>query len=372
MVSLLTFGYFVAGLILLIIGAEALVRGASQLAAAARISPLVVGLTVVAFGTSAPELAVSLHSSLVGRAEIAIGNVVGSNICNVLLILGLSALITPLSVSQRLVRQDVPLMIGASVLLWIFALNGLINRWEGGALFLGILLYIYFSIWQSRRAGGGGGSEGQENVTDDPELNTDSARSGARHLLIQGMWMVGGLTLLVLGARWLVDSATAFAQALGVEQFIIGLTVVALGTSLPEVATSVVASLRGERDIAVGNVVGSNLFNLLAVVGAAGVAAPFGIVISAAALQVDLPIMIAVAVACLPVFFTGHEIARWEGGLLLGYYVAYLTFLVLSATDNAVLPAFADIMLLVILPGTAIALLWFTMRAWRNGSAVGV
>lgn len=373
LLSLITLFYFVAGLVLLIVGAESLVRGASRLAAAARISPLVVGLTVVAFGTSAPELAVSLHSSLVGQAEIAIGNVVGSNICNVLLILGLSALITPLSVSQQLVRQDVPLMIGASVVLWLFALSGTINRWEGGILFAAILLYTFFSIWKSRRTGTveGAAQDGDTEIAPGAASDGEPAAQSAEHPLVQVLWMVGGLVLLVLGARWLVDSATTFAQALGVSQFIIGLTVVALGTSLPEVATSLVASLRGERDIAVGNVVGSNLFNLLAVVGAAGLAAPAGVTVSSTALQVDLPIMIAVAVACLPIFFTGHQIARWEGALFLGYYVAYMAFLVLSTTGNAVLPAFADVMLLLVIPLTAIALLVFTMRAWRRGDAVG-
>lgn len=369
--SVSTIIYFVLGLVLLIVGAEALVRGASRLAIAARISPLVVGLTVVAFGTSAPELAVSLHSSLVGQAEIAVGNVVGSNIANVLLILGLSALVMPLVVSKQLVRQDVPLMIGASVLLWLFALDGTINRWEGGVLFAGILFYTYFSIWQSRRSNAD--DQADEPLAEDDPATGDAmgGRTRKRDLLVQVLWMVGGLLLLVLGSRWMVDSATIFARALGVSEFIVGLTVVALGTSLPEVATSLIASLRGERDLAVGNVVGSNLFNLLAVVGAAGLAAPAGILVSSTAIGVDMPIMIAVAVACLPIFFTGHEIARWEGALFLGYYVAYMIFLVLSATGNTFLPAFEDGMMMVAIPVTVVSLLIFTMRSWRHQHAVG-
>ena len=174
--------------------------------------------------------------------------------------------------------------------------------------------------------------------------------------------MIPGLVLLVLGARWLVDGAVTFARQLGVSELIIGLTIIAIGTSLPEIATTVMASLRGERDIAVGNVIGSNLFNLLVVIGVTGIVAPAGVTVPAAALRFDIPVMIAVAVACLPVFFSGGRIARWEGGLFLGYYLAYTAYLILSATRHAALPAFSLVMLGFVLPLTAVTLLVVTGR----------
>lgn len=313
------------GLILLVIGAEALVRGASKLAAACGISPLVIGLTVVAFGTSAPEMAVSTLSSLSGQANIAIGNVVGSNIFNILLILGLSALVAPLAVSQKLVKLDVPLMITGSIAVYLFALNGILSRLEGILLFIGILAYTGFLIRQSRRENKAVQAEYSQEYGAKEPLST-------KVLLKDVVLILAGLGLLVLGSKWLVDGAVAIAQKLGVSDLIIGLTIVAAGTSLPELATSVVASIRGERDIAVGNVVGSNLFNILAVLGLSGLVSPSGTAVSPQALHFDIPVMIAVSVACLPIFLTGGRISRREGFLFLCGYVAYTTWLVMSAT----------------------------------------
>ena len=356
----LTLILFVLGFVLLIGGAEWLVRGASQLAAAAGIAPLVVGLTVVAFGTSAPELAVSVQSAYLGQSDLALGNVIGSNICNILLILGLAALVAPLTVAQKLLRLDVPLMIGVSVLLFLLALDGEIGRLDGALLFAGILAYVVFSIVQSRRET----RQVQEEYAREYGVEVSTGGGG----LLRNLGLVAiGLVLLVLGARWLVDGAVLIARLAGVSELIIGLTIVAVGTSLPEIAASVVASLRGERDIAVGNAIGSNLFNIMAVLGLTGLVAPEGIVAPSAALNFDLPVMIAVAVACLPIFFTGHRIARWEGALFLGYYAAYLAYLVLEATDHDALPAYSATMLWFVLPLTGLTVAVTVYNAWRSG-----
>jgi cation:H+ antiporter len=318
--SVMTFLLLIAGLVILVYGAELLVRGASALAASIGISPLVVGLTVVAFGTSTPEMAVSVLSAWQGQAGIALGNVVGSNICNVLLILGLSAVVAPLVVSRQVVWLEVPIMIGTSILLTLFSLDGTIARWEGLLLFTAVIGYTVWTVRRSRR---------ELRNQAEPTAAVPAASSRTRQLLE----ILAGLALLILGSRWLVDAAVAIAKTLGVSDLVIGLTVIAVGTSLPELATSVLASLRGERDIAVGNVVGSNIFNILAVLGLTTLVAPASLPVPPAALTFDLPVMLAVAVACLPIFITGHLIARWEGLLFLGYYVAYVLFLVLTALD---------------------------------------
>ncbi len=354
--NITVFLWLVLGLALLVGGAELLVRGASQLAARVGISPLVIGLTVVAYGTSAPELAVSLQSSLTGQADISVGNVVGSNIFNVLAILGLSSAIAPLVVSRQLIRLDVPLMIGVSLLLLFFGLDGRINNSDGIVLFVGAVAYTAFLMIQSRKE-----SEGQEEAIDLEKIPLNLPP----WLFHTGL-ILAGLGLLVLGANWLVGSAVTIAQALGVSELVIGLTVVAAGTSLPELATSLVASLRGERDLAVGNVVGSNIFNILAVIGLSSAVAPNGIALSPAALRFDIPIMIAVAIACLPIFFTGYKIARWEGILFLGYFVAYTTYLILQSTQHESLPIFSTILVAFAMPLTVITLVIVTWRAWQE------
>lgn len=371
------------GLALLVVGAELLVGGASRLAGAAGIPPLVIGLTVVAFGTSAPELAVSLSATFRGQADIALGNVVGSNIFNILFILGISALVAPLVVSRQVVRAEVPVMIVASALLWVLALDGAVGRIEGGALFAGILIYTAVLVRNGRRASRSpaapGDAPGDAPVTASaaaPDAAAPGDRAAAavpeplraRHLVDVGIILVG-LTLLVVGSRWLVEGAVAIASVLGLSELVIGLTIVAAGTSLPELATSVIASIRGERDIAVGNVVGSNIFNILSILGLSALAAPAGVPVSAAAMTFDIPVMTAVAVACLPVFFTGHVIARWEGALFLGYYLAYTAYLVLDATGHAAVPQLRAALLWFALPLTAVTLVVLAVRARRASGA---
>lgn len=351
---------FVIGLVTLIAGAQILVRGASKLALSFGISPLVLGLTVVAFGTSAPELAVSVRSAWGGQGDIAMGNVVGSNIFNVLFILGVSALIAPLVVAPQLIRQEVPIMLGVSLLLFVLGVDGSLGQLDG-ALLLGLLvIYTVFLVRQSRQ---------ESAFTRDEYAHALGRQNHAvwdRHWSVQFALICSGLVMLVIGAGWLVEAAVSFARALGLSEMVIGLTVVALGTSLPEVATSLVATLRGDRDIAVGNVVGSNIFNILGVLGVSGLVAPEAIPVGPAMLSFDLPVMIAVAVSCLPIFFTGHQIARWEGGLFFIYYLAYTAFLLLAAQQHDVLNTFGTAMQTVVLPLTVITLIVVGRREWRD------
>lgn len=345
-----------SGFLLLVAGAEMLVKGASRSAAALGISPLVIGLTIVAFGTSAPELAVSVMSGFAGQGDIALGNAVGSNIFNILLILGLSAIITPLTVSTRLVQLDVPLMIVASVMLLFFGIDGRIGLFDGAVLFAGIVSYTAFQFFKSRRADHNTSSEFEQ------EFGTPGAFS-SRQWVHMAILILAGLFLLVMGSHWLVKGAVSIARHLGVSELIIGLTIVATGTSLPELATSVIASIRKERDIAVGNVVGSNIFNILSVIGVAGMVSPDGIPVLKSALYFDIPVMIAVAVACMPVFFSGGRIDRWEGALFLAYYIAYNAYIILSVTKSATLEEFNMTMIYFVLPLTVLSMILTTVNA---------
>ncbi|WP_288251821.1 calcium/sodium antiporter [uncultured Hydrogenophaga sp.] len=353
----MTLLYFIGGLVGLVLGANLLVRGASRLALSLGISPLVVGLTIVAFGTSSPELAVSVGAVAGGQTDIAIGNVVGSNVLNVLLILGISALITPLVVHLQLIRQEVPIMIGAALLLVVFALDGQVRWYEAAMLTTAMVAYTVFLVWQSRR-------ESREAQGDyDAEVQAAAPGAWDAKLPAQIALIVIGLVLLVLGAEGLVRAAVVFAQQLGLSEVVIGLTVVALGTSMPEVATSLAAALKGERDLAVGNVVGSNTFNILGCLGISGlVAGGAGLQVPPAVMAFDLWVMLAVALACLPVFMTGREIARWEGAVFVGYYLAYVTYLILAAQDHAALGPFSVAMLSFVVPLTVITLVVVMLR----------
>jgi cation:H+ antiporter len=357
--TLMTFVYLIAGLVLLVAGAEVLVRGAAKLAAQFGIPPLIIGLTVVAFGTSAPETAVSVQAALDGSGDLAIGNVVGSNIANVLFILGLTALIAPLIVSRQLIRLDVPIMIGASLLTFALAWDGSLSKLDGAILFAGIVAYTAFLIISSRK---------QKSLEDDEfskEFGLDEPVKPYAWAINLALIIVG-LVLLVSGSNFLVEGAVTLARTLGISELVIGLTVVAVGTSLPELATSVLAAIKGERDIAVGNIVGSNIFNLLCVLGLASMVSPQAISVAANALAFDFPVMIAVAVACLPIFFAGYRINRWEGLLFLAYYVAYTVYLVMSSTGRPFAEIFGDAMLGYALPLTAVTLVIIAGRAWHK------
>ena len=356
---LMTFVYLIAGLVLLVAGAEVLVRGAAKLAAQFGIPPLIIGLTVVAFGTSAPETAVSVQSAFNGSGDLAIGNVIGSNIANVLLILGMTALIAPLIVSRQLIRLDVPIMIGASLLTFGLAWDGSLSRLDGALLFAGVLTYTGFLIYSARK------DKGNDDDEFAKEFGLDEAPKPYAWVINLGL-IIAGLVLLVAGSNFLVEGAVTLARALGISELVIGLTVVAIGTSLPELATSILAAIKGERDIAVGNIVGSNIFNLLCVLGLASLVSPAAISVSPNALAFDFPVMIAVAVACLPIFFTGYRINRWEGLLFLAYYVAYTLYLILSSTGRPFADVMGEAMLGYVLPLTAVTLVVIAARAWRK------
>ena len=342
---LTTLGLLIVGLVVLTIGAELLVRGAATFAASVGVSPLVIGLTIVAFGTSAPELVVSFNASLLGDSEIAMGNAIGSNIVNILLILGVCAAIAPLQVAQQLVRLDVPIMIGVSILLYVMSLDGNISFLDGLVLFAGIIFYTVWGIRQSRKES----AEINKEYEGEFALSAEDRKNINRIRLINLGYIIAGLFFLVLGANWLVNAAITIAESLGVSKTIVGLTIVAAGTSLPELATSVMATIRGNRDIAIGNVVGSSIFNILSVLGLSAMVGGKGLTVTPQMEHVDMVVMIGVALACLPIFFKG-VIARWEGGLFLACYVLYTVYLIFLATESPQLPAFSQLNWQFILP----------------------
>ncbi len=313
MVTVLNLFYGAAGVVLLYYGAEFLVKGGVKIARRFKISPLVVGLTLVAFATSAPELVVSVDSAIKGLGNISIGNVVGSNICNIALILGLCAMITPLNVNKQLFRLDVPLMIISAAVLSAFCIIGQgVNRWQGALLFAGIIVYTVYNIRYA------GKQSEEENAEEE---------SGSDNLILAVTLVAVGLAALVGGAKLFVNSAVYIAKLLKVSDAVIGLTVVAVGTSLPELATSVVAAVKGEKDIAIGNVVGSNIFNVLAICGIAPLIAP----IKAPGISVvDMSFMMVVSVALFLMMKTGLTINRKEGAVLFFSYCVYTAYLIFA------------------------------------------
>lgn len=358
--SIWTVVFFVVGIAALVLGAEVLVRGAARLAARTGLSPVVIGLTVVAFGTSAPELAVSVGASWRGETDLAVGNVVGSNIANILLVLGISAAVGGgLVVAQRIVRIDVPIMLGLSVLVFVLGLDNRLSRVEG-IVFVGLLIgYITWTVVSTRRS-----TAAAVEVEYDEALSADRLRESSAWADIG--FVVLGLVLLVVGSQALVEAATDIARALDVSELVIGLTVVAIGTSLPEVATSVLAAVRGQRDLAVGNAIGSNLFNILAVLGVTAAISPNTLAVPDGALSLDLPVMIAVAIACLPIFANGYALLRWEGVLFLTFYAAYLGWLLVDAADHQLKDSYAVGILGFMLPLSVITLVVIAVRERRS------
>lgn len=347
---LLDLGLVVAGLALLIGGGEALVRGASTLAVRAGISPLVIGLVVVSAATSAPELAVTVGAVLEGEPGLALGNVIGSNIANILLILGLSAVLSPLAIRRQVVRFDIPVMLGISILLVVVSLDGVLSLLDGVLLLGGLVIHASLSIIIGRKE-----AHDAAYVPAAMPLNSTPVPLWLAMILV-----AIGVGLLVFGAQTLVSGAVNIALDLGVSSLVIGLTVVAIGTSLPELATSLVALRRGERDMAVGNIVGSNIFNIGLVLGLPAILFADGIALPSAAIALDLPLMLAAAVALLPIAFTGFVIARWEGALFVGLYVAYLLYVVLASTEHDAATGFTSIMLWFVLPLVGITLVAVT------------
>lgn len=357
-VSMMSVLLLIGGFVLLVGGGEALVRGAASLGRTVGLSSLIIGLTVVSSATSAPELAVSTGAALSGSPGLAVGNVVGSNIANILFVLGLTAVFGTLSVRRQLIRADIPVMIVLSVLALLLAMDGTLSTADGSLLLFLLLVYLVGIILYARRRQ----AKGQE-----PDLAVEEAVGPAGGGLMQRLrattggsvavdvvLVAFGVGLLVAGAQMLVTGATNIATALGISELIVGLTVVAVGTSLPELATSVIAALRGQRDMAVGNLVGSNIFNIGAVLGLTALISPQGAAVDRAAVAFDLPVMVAVALVLLPLAFTGQAIARWEGYLLVALYIAYVVYLVLAASQHAALEPFSAAMLWFVLPITAL------------------
>lgn len=352
---------FFIGLVILIFGAGWLVRGASQLAAGFGVPPLAIGLTIVAIGTASPEIAVSMQAALNGQADLTLGNVLGSNIFNILFILGVAALIAPITIAEQLIRKDAPIMLGVSLLALGMSLDGRIGMADGIVLLVLLAAYTIFALRQSRAES----AEVQDEYS--REFAQKEPRT-TRSILWNLLLIAAGLGLLVLGSNLLVESAVQIARGLGVSELIIGLTIVAVGTSLPEVATSVIAALKNESDIAVGNAVGSNIFNLLGVLGAGALFAPGGVAVSGTVLAFDFPAMIFVAMVALPVFYIDNRISRLEGALLLTYYGLYLARVIFSASQTSPLPVLNWI-LLIFVPLTFIALLVGAIRSSRSAAA---
>ncbi len=348
----------VGGLFGLVVGADLMVRGAAKLALSWGISPLVVGLTIVSIGTSAPEIAVSVGGAFKGETEIAIGNVVGSNIFNVLGVLGLSALIIPLAVSVQIIRQEVPVMIGVSVLLIASTLDGRISTWDA-LLFLACAAgYIAFLVHQSRSSR----DAENESLADVPMDSTWD-----RHWAVRVGLVIVGLILLVVGSNALVSGATDIAKSFGVSDLVIGLTIVAIGTSLPELATSAIAAWKGHGDLAIGNVVGSNIFNIILCLGASGLAAgSAGLPIAEQVLRVDLWFMLAVAMSCMPIFL-GRTMSRAVGAGFLVTYAVYTVYLVLSSRDPEGAQALGSMLLGYVLPLVVVGLIVMMIRALVRG-----
>lgn len=340
----------VLGLVLLIGGGEALVRGASTIAVKLGISPLVIGLVVVSAATSAPELAVTLGAVWEGEPGLAIGNVVGSNIANILLVLGFSAVVAPILIKRQVVRFDLPVMVGLTVAALLVAWDGRISAIDGVLLLGGLVAHAIVSVIWGKKNG--------VEPSEQPETLPLNASPVVTWLAI-GLLVVG-VALLVVGSRVLVTGAVNIATALGVSGLVVGLTIVAIGTSLPELATSIVAIRKGERDMAVGNIVGSNIFNLGFVLGLSAIIFGDGIPVPTAAIALDMPLMLAASIALFPVAFTGFAIARWEGTLFVALYTAFMVYVVLSATEHDALDGFTTAMLWFVLPLVAITLIALT------------
>ncbi|WP_415773242.1 calcium/sodium antiporter [Pseudomonas sp. LB3P38] len=338
-----------SGLLLLIAGAELMVRAAVRLAARLHVRPLIIGLTIVALGSSAPQMAVSLQATLAQNADIAVGSVIGSSIFNILVTLGLSALIIPLRVSRQLVRLDIPLMIGASLLVFILAWNEELTRVDGIILLAALALYLGLLLRQSRHSAR-------------PPSHDKTPAPWFSSLLM----IVTGLAMLVYAGHLLLGAAVSVATDLGLSERIIGLTIVAVSTSLPELATSLIAALRGQRDIAVGNVIGSNLFNLLGVLGFTALIAPSPLSVSPNALAFDLPVMLGVATLCLPAFYSGYRVTRAEGLMFLGLYLAYGLHVVSFTTGMPLAGKLEHLMLFFVLPALVAFFLFTSLRAWRR------
>lgn len=348
----LTIFWFLFGLASLIWGAEILVRSASKLAVSLGVSKLVIGLTVVAFGTSAPELAVGIEAGISNQPDILLGNVVGSNLTNTLLILGMSALIIPLKVHKNLIRFDLPVMISATLLLIFLSFNNILTFWECLMFVVCLFMYLYALIRFSGKAA----------ITEQELLDAGSP-------WLNGLLAVIGLIMLIAGAGWLVDSATIFAEMAGVSELVIGLTIVAIGTSLPEIVTSILAAVRGEKDLAVGSIIGSNILNIFSVIGISGLFIA-GIPVQDSLINIDLMVLLGISVLCVPFFYSGKIISRIEGAVLFSGYVLYLTYIYLDSVQSELMGLFVNGIFYGMVPIVVIIVIFEVIREARQNSRV--
>lgn len=324
---ILTLGLCLAGLAALVLGAELLTRGGVALAEQLRVPPLVVGLTVVAVGTSTPELAIGVDAALQGNGALAVGNIAGTNTVNILLILGLSALIRPLALRLQTTRLDLPVMVAAALALLLMAMDGRLSRLEGGLLILAGVVYTAVTVRLARRDS----RLVRQELAELGRLSEAEARSDGRAL--RNLALLGvGMAIIVVGADWLVDGAVGLARLWGVSDAFIGLTIVAIGTSSPELVTTIVSTLKNERDLAIGNLLGSSIYNILLILGVTCLVPAEGVPVPKELIVADIPVMAGVAIACAPVFLTGRNISRLEGAAFVCAYGAYLTYLIVSRT----------------------------------------
>ena len=345
---------FTAGLMALIGGAELFLKAVDHFGLKWGISPLIMGLTVVALATGAPELAISIKAATSGNADLVLGNIIGSNIANILLILGISSLISTLRTTKNVVRIDVPIVIAVSIVLFYLAIDGTLTKLDGVVLIAGFLVYSIFTYYQIRKS----------RIVEDRdqifeyEKSLEELDKGTKFHIKNGGILLLGLVFIVLGSNWMVESAVTIATLLGISELVIGLTIVSIGTSLPEVATSMAAARKGNADVAVANVLGSNLYNVLLTLGLTLIIAPNVLEVSEAAISLDLPFMVIVSMICIPIFMAGYKITRLDGAIFLFYYTSYLTYLVLDAVGSPLKSHLEEVKIWVTIPATLLYIVW--------------
>ncbi len=350
---IVTIALFIAGLVALIAGAELFLKAVDHFGLKWGISPLIMGLTVVAFATGAPELAISIKAAASGSADLVLGNIIGSNVANILLILGITSLIAPINITRRIIKIDVPIVIVVSIVLMILSFDGKLTTIDGVILLAGFIAYSIYTYIHIQRS-----KEEETEQIFEYEKTMDELAKGNWFYIKNGGMLLIGLVMIVLGSNWMVESAVEIATILGLSELVIGLTIVSIGTSLPEVATSLSAARKGNADIAVANVLGSNLYNVLLTLGLTLIIAPNVLDVSAKAISLDLPFMVAVSIACIPIFIAGFNLTRMDGFIFLFYYLSYLTYLVLDAVSSTFVPTIELAMLWIIVPATVFYMIW--------------
>lgn len=344
----------IGGLALLILGGEILIKSSTNLASRLGMKPIVIGLTIIAMGTSAPEIIINLSSISEGHSSLALGNILGSNIFNILFILGISALITPLIINQKLIKIDIPILIILTITVWIFSLDLNLSFNEGIILFILLILFIIFSIKFSKK-------ESPEVIKEyENEFSTPR-----KSLLLTIIYFCMGLTLLLLGSHYLVNGSVSLARSWGISELIIGITILACGSGTPEVVISVMAARKKEYDIAIGNIIGSCIFNILFVLGTSIIIFP-NQPIPPEALNFDIPIMILTSIICLPICLSDQKVSRIEGLLLLLYFVSYISFIILNSSGHDAIEPFGKIVGLFFIPITMITLFIISLKELRK------